>query len=107
MNKMNPNTPQIKSGRTTDQYTGPLRAFLPMLAGALVSAGLDDATAGIVAGGLVFLASAAWSWWSNKPLSMAEELVKHDVEVKIGPDAPQELKEAALDPKIHGIVVRQ
>jgi hypothetical protein len=92
---------------TPEQVFGPLRSLLPLLTGVLVSFGADDKTAGVAAGGLVFLATALWSWWSNKPVNLAKDLVRQtDVTVRIGPAASSEMKAAAADPKITGIVTK-
>jgi phage-related minor tail protein len=86
------------------QVTGPLAAFLPLATAALVSYGMDDHTAGLIAGGVVMLIAGGFSWWRGRPVQMAQELVDRGaVTVQTSPSSPDELKAAAADPTVKGI----
>lgn len=90
---------------TTDQLTGPLRALAPIIIALLVSWGLDSTTAGFLAAAVIALLSAAWSWWSNRPVKMAADVSEiTGVKVVVGPNAPEPLKKLAGDPAMPGIV---
>lgn len=90
-----------------DQLTGPLRTFIPLLTALLVTWGMDDKTAGFVAGAIIMLAMAAWSYYSNRPTRIAQQVAKMpDVEVRVGPAAPIEMLTLAQNPQIGGIVMK-
>jgi hypothetical protein len=89
---------------TSEQLNGITRAVVSLMVTLLVSWGLDDVTAGFVAGGLVMLVAALWSWWSNRPTALAMQLSKiPGVQVQIAPNAPAPLRKLATDPGVPGV----
>ena len=53
---------------TPDQIGGLVRAILATAGGVAVSKGwVDNSTATAIAGGLVTIVTAAWSYWTNRP----------------------------------------
>lgn len=53
---------------TSDQIGGIVRALLTTVSGLIVAKGWTDAnTAAWVSGGVLALATAGWSWWTNRP----------------------------------------
>ena len=86
------------------QISGPLAAFLPLTTAALVGYGMDDNTAGLIAGGAIMLLAGAWQWWRGRPVKMAQELVDRGaVTVQTSTSSPEDLKAAASDPSVRGI----
>lgn len=92
---------------TAEQIYGPLRAIVPLLVTVLVGYGMDDATAGLLAGGLVMILAAVWSFLSNRKTSMAQQVVGPGVEVVVGPTAPPAIRKLANDPSVMGIVAKR
>jgi ABC-type branched-subunit amino acid transport system substrate-binding protein len=89
-----------------NQITGPLAAVAPLLTAALVAWGMDDNSAGLIAGGIVMLLAGAFSLYSNRSAALAQQLVKHDdVKVEVGPMASSGLQALAVDPAVPGVVV--
>lgn len=86
------------------QVSGPLAAFLPLATAALVGWGMDDYTAGLIAGGAIMLLAGGFSWWRGRPAKMAQELVERGaVTVQTTANSPDDLKAAAADPSVRGI----
>lgn len=57
---------------TSDQFGGVVRAILTFLAGFAVTKGIvDSATALTITGAVVTIATAAWSYYTNRPAKIA------------------------------------
>jgi mannose/fructose/N-acetylgalactosamine-specific phosphotransferase system component IIC len=89
---------------TAEQIYGVLRNVIPLITAVLVGWGLDDATSGLIAGGVLMLIAAAWSILSNRQTAVAKQAVGPGVEVVVGPTAPPSMRELARDPKVVGVV---
>jgi hypothetical protein len=96
----------MSSSVTAGQVGGPLAAILPLATAALVGWGMDDHTAGLIAGGAIMLLAGGYQWWQNRPVKLAQQLVDKDVRIDVGPAAPQELQDAANDPNQPGFKPR-
>lgn len=84
---------------TADQIAGPLRALAPTIIGIFVYLGVDSTTAGFLAAGVIAMATAAWSWWSNRAVAQAAQVAAQPgVHVVVGSTASAELRAAAADP---------
>lgn len=58
---------------TSDQIGGIVRAVAAAAGGYAVTKGWTDAnTAAWAAGGVVLLATGAWSWWTNRPTKIVD-----------------------------------
>lgn len=90
-----------------EQIYGPLRAIVPLLVTVLVGYGMDDATAGLLAGGVVMVIAAVWSFISNRQAAVVQQAVGPGIEVVVGPTAPPAIRKLANDPAVVGIVPKR
>jgi len=94
---------------TTEQTTGLLQALGPIVVGVLVYWGVDSATAGYLATGILALIAAAWSFYSNQPATALANAVQNmdDVQVVVGPNASANMRSLAADPCTPNIIERR
>lgn len=90
-----------------EQILGPLRVALPFLSALLVGWGMDDASAGAIAGGAIMIIAGVWSFMTNRQVAVAKQAIGPGVEVLVGPTAPPAMKAAAADPAVVGIVPKR
>lgn len=88
----------------TDQIAGMLRSVVPVLTTMFVSWGLDNTTAGLVAGAVVAVGAAAWSWVSNRLANKAKDVAASGATVVVPSNASPELKKLAADTSHPNIV---
>lgn len=96
------------------QFTSFAKTLLGAAGAALISHGVNSGVANALTGdtalsfysGLAAVAAPlVWGWFAHTPLGNAMTAASTPgVTVKVGPDAPAELKAAAADPDITAIV---
>ena len=80
----------------SDQITGILRVIMSAAGGYVTGKGLISGEMwNWIAGGALTLGPAAWSWFTNRPASMAAKVQAiPGVTVQVAPSAPADIKAA-------------
>jgi len=85
----------------SDQITGIIRAVLAAIGGFIMAKGWVNAeTWAWIVGGAATIGPAIWSWFTNRPASIAAKAQAIDgVNVQVAASAPQAVKTAVADAK--------
>lgn len=88
----------------TNQLSGLIRTVLAALGGFVLAKGWVSAeTWAWIVGGAATVGPAIWSWFSNRPATIAAAAQKIDgVNVQVAPSAPEAVKTAVADAKAAG-----